>query len=91
MANASKTRTVTVGTTAVSLTGSNASRRSVRFKNKSAATVYLSGTGDVTASGVNEGWELAAGAEYTDAVTHDAIFAIVAAGTADVKVWEFLG
>lgn len=58
------------------------------IRNLSGVTVYLGGS-DVTAD-TTKGWALAAGADHPDSITNGVIYAIVAAGTADVQVWEVI-
>lgn len=80
-------RTVSVTTTAGILSDYNPNFSGRIFKNEGAVTVYL-GTASVTAAGVTQGYPVAAGAEFPDTLSNGVIYAIVAAGTADVKVWE---
>lgn len=80
-------RTVSVTTAATLLSDSNPNFTGRIFKNEGAVTVYL-GTSTVTAAGADQGYPVAAGAEFPDTLSNGVIYAIVAAGTADVKVWE---
>lgn len=90
MGNAQAPRTVTVGTTPTLIAAANAAAIGRLLKNNGAATVFVGGS-TVAASGADEGWAIAAGAEYVDGVSVGAIYGIVAAGTASVKVFEVFG
>jgi hypothetical protein len=80
-------RTVTVTTTATLISDSNPNWAARLFKNMGAASIYL-GASNVTAAGALQGWELGAGLEFPDTLSNGPIYAIIAAATADVKVWE---
>lgn len=90
MAYTVKVRTVSVTTSATLISDSNPNWQGRIFKNEGAVTVFL-GDSTVTASGADEGWELAAGLEFPDTLSNGKIYGIVSAGTADVKVWEVHG
>jgi hypothetical protein len=88
--NQAKPATVTVATTATLLSSGGPYRKAVRIKNLGAATIFLGGP-DVTTSGANKGWDLAAGAEFVDEYGSGPIYGIIAAATAEVRVWEYNG
>lgn len=87
-------KVVTVGTTATQILGINPSRTEYKVQNQGAASVYLGTSDNVATSGTRKGRELAAGVLESANVNDDpelikeALYGIVATGSADVWVWE---
>jgi len=75
---------VTVATTATLLQAENSARCKLVIANNSTAPIYVGGASVTTATGI----PIAAGASLVDDASEDAWYAIVAVGTADVRVEE---
>ncbi len=85
--NASAPVTVTVTATATKLNSGGAGSSGCRIKNKGATTLFLGVSNAVAASGANEGWEVAAGAEFYAESIGGEIWGIFGSGSGSVKVW----
>lgn len=89
MATANSPFTIEVGDTAEKISNAGTRTTARLFRNLGATSVYLGGDDTVTDSGATMGWELEAGADFTDSVSNGDIYAISASGnTNDVQVWE---
>lgn len=77
----------TVGTAIVQLTKVNTQRKSLVIQNNGGGTVYL-GSSTVAASGANSGYQLAAGATFTDNSTNTDWWSISATGSNVLLVME---
>jgi hypothetical protein len=86
MAVYSAPRTVTVTTSPTLISDNNSYVRNRKINNTGGATIFLGGS-NVSASGANKGFPVAAGASE-DLFGGQAVYGIIAAATADVIVWE---
>ncbi len=75
----------TVTDAAQEILAANTSRNAATFVNNSGVTIFLGNDGALT---TGNGLPLAAGAPLSDDVSTDAWFAIVATGTADIRMLE---
>jgi len=72
-------------TTAALVAAANATRTKIAIANNGAAVVYIGKASTVTTS---TGYPIAANGSFVDTEYTGAIYAIVASGTADLRVWE---
>lgn len=87
MATANSPFKITATTTRDVLSGAGTRLRARLIRNLGSVSIFLGGS-DVTSSGATMGWEVAAGAEFTDSISNGDIYVITASSTAVVQVWE---